>query len=108
MSAPGGVVARPTSRSEAERTDASAAVVATLTDKSTHLRAHAMGLDSDYERKVLLVSNEIRRMGFGKFQWALTFLCGTGWAVDNVRQKECCCGDGHTLTHPVRRSYLLP
>ncbi|PWN33778.1 MFS general substrate transporter [Meira miltonrushii] len=43
-----------------------------------------MGLDIEFERKLLLVNHEIRKMGFGKFQWAITILCGTGWAVDNI------------------------
>lgn len=68
----------------AEATKASVVAVEKLTDESSHARANAMGLDAEHERKILLVNREIKRIGYGRFQWALTFLCGTGWAVDNV------------------------
>lgn len=55
-----------------------------------HQRAVEMCVDGAYERKVTLVNREIRRMGFGKFQWWLFFLSGGGWAVDNVRPLLSC------------------
>lgn len=67
-----------------EKKKTSEAVVSKLADETSHSRASAMGLDIEHERKMLLVNREILRMGFGRFQWSLTFLCGTGWAVDNV------------------------
>ncbi|MCO5587701.1 hypothetical protein L7F22_041652 [Adiantum nelumboides] len=53
-----------------------------------HAVAKEMGLGASYERKVALVNREIRAMGFGKFQWALTLLSGGGWAVDNVSRAQ--------------------
>ena len=67
-----------------EKADGTEAVVTTMTDDLSHKRAIEMGLDIEFERKLLLVNHEIRKMGFGKFQWAITILCGTGWAVDNI------------------------
>lgn len=69
---------------DAEKADRTEAAVTTMTDDLSHKRAMEMGLDIEFERKLLLVNHEIRKMGFGKFQWAITILCGTGWAVDNI------------------------
>jgi MFS family permease len=69
---------------DSEKADRTEAAVTTMTDDLSHKRAMEMGLDIEFERKLLLVNHEIRKMGFGKFQWAITILCGTGWAVDNI------------------------
>lgn len=69
---------------DTEKADRTEATITMMTDDLSHKRAVEMGLDIEFERKLLLVNHEIRKMGFGKFQWAITILCGTGWAVDNI------------------------
>ncbi|CCG84278.1 protein of unknown function [Taphrina deformans PYCC 5710] len=40
------------------------------------------GPKSAYERKIDLVTQEIDNLGFGRYQWGLFIVCGSGWLLD--------------------------
>lgn len=42
------------------------------------------GVDNAYRAKSDLVNGQLTRIGMGKYQWTLFFLCGMGWVADNI------------------------
>ena len=42
------------------------------------------GVDPSYREKSELLNASISKIGMGRYQWSLFFLCGMGWLADNI------------------------
>jgi len=44
----------------------------------------AIGHDTAYDRKAIVINKAIQDIGMGRYQWELFVLCGFGWLADNI------------------------